>query len=483
MQSILTQGLWQRFKAKFIGDRNFYKMTLLLIVPVIVQNTVTNLVNLLDNVMVGNLGTTHMSGVAVANHLVFVFNLSIFGALSGAGIYGAQYAGAKDCKSFRETIRMRLVVSLGITAAATFILNKWCTPLLSLYLAGEGNPADSVAMLDYGRQYLRIMLWGFLPFALSQCYGSALRETGETKLPMKASVIAVVVNLVFNYILIFGKLGFPALGVKGAALATVISRFAELAVVAFVAHSNPVAFPFFTGLYRPFKIGKTLAKDITVKGAPLFINEFLWSAGMITMTQLLSTRGLAVVGGLNIATTFTNLFGVFFFSIGTAVAIVTGQELGAGNVRSARDQVWKLLLFSVGISAALGILLSISAGGITQIYNTDPEVRRLAASFMRASAIYMPFQAMANCCYFAIRSGGRTLLTMVFDSIYIWVVCIPYTYALVTFTHLGIETVYPLSQMIHVLKALLSLMAVSTGFWARNLTSKEPDSKPLASPG
>lgn len=194
---------------------------------------------------------------------------------------------------------------------------------------------------------------------------------------------------------------------------------------------------------------------------------------MITITQILSTKGLSVVAGLNIASTFANLFGVFFFSIGTAVAIVTGQELGAGNVQSARAQVWKLLLFSVGISSALGIFLSISAGWITQVYNTDMEVRRLAASFMRASAIYMPFQAMANCCYFAIRSGGRTLLTMVFDSVYIWVVCIPYTYALVAFTRLGIQSIYPLSQLIYVLKALLSLAAVSTGFWARNLTSRE----------
>lgn len=472
--SLATKSLWSRFKATFVGDRQFYKMTLLLIVPVIVQNTVTNLVNLLDNVMVGNLGTAHMSGVAVANHLMFVFNLSIFGALSGAGIYGAQYAGAKDWKSFRETLRMRLVVSVGITALATLILMRWQTPLLSLYLAGEGNPADRAAMLAYGQEYLRIMFWGMLPFALAQCYGSALRETGETQLPMFASVIAVIVNLFFNFILIFGKLGFPALGVKGAAIATVISRFAELAIVAFVAHQNRIKFPFFTGLYRRFSIDKTLAKNIAIKGAPLFVNEFLWSAGMITITQILSTRGLAVVGGMNIATTFTNLFGVFFFSIGTAVAIVTGQELGAGNIEGARAQVWKLLLFSVGISSLLGIALMLSAGSITQIYNTETEVRRLAASFMRASAIYMPFQAMANCCYFAIRSGGRTLLTMVFDSVYIWVVCIPYTFALVALTSLGIETVYPLSQLIHILKAALSLAIVSTGFWARNLTAGQP---------
>ncbi len=471
MKAELAITPWSRFKTRFIGDRQFYKMVLALIIPVIIQNTVTNLVNLADNVMVGSLGTAHMSGVAIANHLMFVFNLTIFGALSGAGIYGAQFAGAKDWEGFKQTFRMRLLVSLAITMLAALVFTTWPTILLSFYLKGDGNPAERTAMLVFGQQYLKIMLWGLLPFALSQCYSSALRETGETMLPMIASSSAVAVNLIFNYLLIFGKLGFPALGVQGAAVATVLSRFVEFLVVALVAHKNHLKFPFLVGLYRPYQIDRELAKNIALKGAPLFFNEFFWAAGMITITQILSTTGLAVVGALNIASTFTNLFGVFFFSIGTAVAIVTGQALGAGKPELAREQVWKLLFFSVGISCALGIILSISAHKITQIYNVEVEVRDLATAFMRASAIYMPFQAIANCCYFAIRSGGRTLLTFLFDSVYTWVICVPYTYALVTFTSLQIGAIYPLSQLIHVLKAIISLAVVRTGFWALTLVT------------
>ena len=478
MKAELAITPWSRFKTRFIGDRQFYKMVLALIIPVIIQNTITNLVNLADNVMVGSLGTAHMSGVAIANHLMFVFNLTVFGALSGAGIYGAQFAGAKDWEGFKQTFRMRLLVSLAITMLAALVFTTWPTILLSFYLKGDGNPAERTAMLVFGQQYLKIMLWGLLPFALSQCYSSALRETGETMLPMIASSSAVAVNLIFNYLLIFGKLGFPALGVQGAAVATVLSRFVELLVVALVAHKNHLKFPFLVGLYRPYQIDRELAKNIALKGAPLFFNEFFWAAGMITITQILSTTGLAVVGALNIASTFTNLFGVFFFSIGTAVAIVTGQALGAGKPELAREQVWKLLFFSVGISCALGIILSISAQKITQIYNVEVEVRHLATAFMRASAIYMPFQAIANCCYFAIRSGGRTLLTFLFDSVYTWVICVPYTYALVNFTSLQIGAIYPLSQLIHVLKAMISLAVVRTGFWALTLVtarSNDPD--------
>lgn len=462
-------GLWPRFKAKFIGDRAFYSMVLTLVIPVIVQNTVTNLVNLLDNVMVGNLGTAHMSGVAIANQLMFVFNLSIFGALSGAGIYGAQFAGAKDWESFRETMRFRLLVAVGITAMAVIILAKWPVELLSLYLRGEGNPADSTAMLEYGMQYLKIMLWGLLPFALAQGYSSALRDAGETVLPMRATVIAVLMNLVLNYVLIFGKLGFPALGVEGAAIATVISRVAELLVVVVVSHRKLDRFFFLKGLYRSLHIKGDLVREITFKGMPLFVNEFFWSAGMITVTQILSTRGLAVVGAMNIASTFTNLFGVFFFSVGTAVAIVTGQSLGAGNEELAKQQVWKLMAFAVFLAVILGCTLAICAPWITYIYKTETEVRSLAAAFMRASAFCMPFQAIANCCYFAIRSGGRTFLTMLFDSVYVWIVCVPYTFALVHWTQWSIQVVYPLSQLVHPLKAVLGVIVVGTGIWARNL--------------
>ncbi len=464
MQHITAAKLWPRFRAKFIGDRAFYKMALGLVIPVVIQDTVSNVVNLLDNVMVGRLGTAHLSGVAIANQLMFVYHLSVFGVLAGAGIYGAQYAGAKHWQSFRETLRFKLLASLVITGLALVILTQWPVQLISLYLSGEGAAADSGAMLMQGMDYLRIMLWGMLPFALAQCYSSALREAGETVLHMRASVIAVLTNLVLNYVLIFGKLGFPALGVKGAALATVLSRVTELCVVVVTAHRHRDRFVFLNGLYRSLRIGRDLARNIVIKGMPMFLNELLWAGGMVTITQILSTKGLGVVGALNIASTFTNLFGVFFFSCGIAVAIVIGQLLGAGELEMAKAQVWKLMFFSIMLASVVGTALLISAGWITQIYNTEAEVRALAAAFMRTAAFHMPFQAVAVCSYFAIRSGGRTLLTMVFDCFYTWVITVPYTYALVTFTSWGIERIYPLAQLVHPVKAVLRIMLLSTGY-------------------
>ena len=272
---------------------------------------------------------------------------------------------------------------------------------------------------------------------------------------MRASVLAVLVNLVFNYLLIFGKLGLPALGVKGAAIATVLSRVVELLVVVVTAHKHQDRFPFLKGLYRSARIAKDLAVNITIKGMPLFVNEFFWSAGTITITQILSTRGLTVVGGLNIASTFTNLFGVVFFSCGIAVAIVTGQTLGSGDVELAKAQVWKLMFLAVALASSVGIILAISAGWITQIHRTEVEVRQLAAMFMgsRFHALHghLPLQLFYHPLW------GKDVPHNAFDSVYVFVICIPYTYTLVTFTDLGIESLYPLSQLTQPLKAVLGL--------------------------
>ncbi len=467
MQHALPSG--QRFKNTFIGDKAFYRAVFVLILPVIVQNLATNFVSLLNNVMVGTLGTLHMSGVAIANQLIFVFNLTVFGAISGAGIYGAQFAGAKDWESLRQTFRFKLFVSLAITAIGAAILYFGSDKLISLYLTGKGSPADAAGMLEYGKQYTHIMLFGLLPYSITQCYSGTLRETGETLPPMVASVTAVLLNLTLNYILITGRFGFPALGVKGAALATVISRFVELSVVVLWTKFDRKKFFYMKGVYRSLRIGGALALNIASKSMPLLANELLWSLGITTITQIFSTCGLMVVAGLNIASTITNMFNVFFLSMGSAVAVMTGQALGANDIQLARRQVWKLLFFSVSICVVLASALALSAGEIPNVYNTEPEVRRLATAFIRTGALYMTFSAISHCCYFTIRSGGKTFITMLFDSVFTWVVCVPYTYFMVHHSGLGIELLYLLCNLTEALKCSIGLIVVRSGYWARNM--------------
>lgn len=473
MQQASFRGIWARFKDKYIGDKIFYHTVLALVLPIIAQSMISNFVNLLDNIMVGQVGTVQMSGVAIANQLMFVFNLAIFGAISGAGIYGAQFAGAEDWEGLRQSFRFKLLIAIGITAIGAAIMIFFDDPIISLYLTGKGNAADAAAMLLYGKQYLRVMLLGLLPFALTQCYSGTLREKGETMLPMIAGIAAVLTNLIFNYLLIYGKFGFPALGVVGAAIATVLSRFVELGIVVVRTHKYTGKFFFMKGVYRSFRIKKKLAGDIAAKSLPLMANELLWSLGMTTLTQIFSTCGLMVVAGLNIASTISNLFNVFFMSMGTAVAVMVGQALGADDIPLAKRHVKKLIFFSVCLCIILGSILALCAGIIPNIYKTEPEVRRLATVFMRTSALYMAFNATAHCCYFAMRSGGKVFITFLFDSVYTWLFCVPYVYLMVRYSGLSIELLYPLCFLSDALKCFLGLFIVRSGRWAKNMVDSD----------
>ena len=207
----------QKARRTLIGDKAFYRAVLAIIIPVIIQNSISNFVNLLDNLMVGALGDAQMSGVSIANQLVFVFNLAVFGGLAGPGIFGAQFYGAGDIGGLRNTFRIKLIESIFLLSLAAVAFLGFSRPLISLFLQGDGDPALAEQMLRQGHDYLMVILLGLPAFALTQCYAGTLREMGETRLPMLASVTAVITNAVFNYLLIFGRLGLPRLEVVGAA--------------------------------------------------------------------------------------------------------------------------------------------------------------------------------------------------------------------------------------------------------------------------
>lgn len=456
---------------KYIGDKKFYKMVFAITLPIVVQNGITNFVNLLDNIMVGQTGTEQMSGVAVANQLIFVFNICIFGIMSGAGIFGAQFFGCKNRQGFRDTFRFKLVYGLLATLGGILIFWYFGETLIGLYLHEDGGGGSVESTLSYGMRYLRIMVIGLLPFTLTQAYTSSLREMGKTVLPMRAGMAAIIVNMVLNYVLIFGKFGAPALGVAGAAIATVISRFVEILVVTVVVHKNKAEYPFVQEAYRTLKIPAELQKKIMIKGSPLILNEALWACGMAVLSQSYSTRGLAVVAGINISSTISNVFNVLYLALGNAVGIIVGQLLGAGKMEEARETDTKLIAVSVASCVIVGLLMILAAPWFPQIYNTTDEVRSLATSFIISLAIAMPFQSFCHACYFTLRSGGQTVITMLFDSVYLWLVCIPVARFLTGWTVWSIVIVFFLCQMMDLGKCAIGLFFLKKGVWLRNIVS------------
>jgi len=458
---------------KFIGDKAFYRMVLAVAIPIMVQNGITNFVGLLDNIMVGRIGTEQMSGVAIVNQLIFIYNLSIFGAVSGAGIFGAQFFGCKDHKGVRYIFRFKAYACILLTCIGVGVLCFWGEDLIRLYLHDEGNGQSLEAALAYGKQYLLVMLFGLLPFGVEQVYSSTLRECGETVVPMKAGVVAVLVNCVLNFVLIFGYCGFPKLGVVGAAAATCIARYVQAAIVIIWTHKHVEKMPFVEGVYvRPI-IPLDLTGRVISKGFPLMMNEIMWAAGMAVLMQCYSVRGLDTVAAMNISSTISNLFNVVFLAMGSAISIIVGQLLGAGKMEEAKDTDTKLIAFSVMSCVILGGILVIVAPFFPRFYNTNEEVKALAAAFMRVAAIVMPMHGFIHASYFTIRSGGKTFITFLFDSVYVWCVNFPTAFILSRYTDMNIVLLYLICQLTDLIKCVIGFFLIKKGIWLNNIVSKK----------
>ncbi|MBO5300270.1 MAG: MATE family efflux transporter, partial [Clostridia bacterium] len=392
---------------KFIGDKAFYQKVIKLIIPIIIQQGITNVVNLLDNIMVGTLGTEPMSGVAIVNQIIFVFNLTIFGGISGVSIFGAQFFGIGDNLGVKHTFRFKFIFCVVSTAIALSALIPFGDELIMLFLDNEANAdLDLTITLGYALDYLMIAIIGLVPFMIVQVYTSTLRETGETVAPMIASVISIGVNFVLNLVLIFGFLWIPAMGVRGAALATVIARFIEMIYIVLYTHKNKGKYPFIDGVYRSLKVPLPLVWKIIKTGTPLLLNEVLWSMGTTFVNQNYSTRGLEVVAANNISSTVWNIFCIIMMSMGSAVSILVGQKLGAGEIEEAKDIDRKLIFLSVASNTVIGLLLIASAPFIPLIYNTEQEVYDLATNFLMVAGASLPIHAFIHVTYFTIRSGG-----------------------------------------------------------------------------
>lgn len=458
---------------KFIGDKAFYKRVLAIAVPIMVQSGITNFVSLLDNIMVGRTGTEQMSGVAIVNQLIFVFYLCCFGGFSGAGIFTAQYYGARDNEGIRHTFRYKLWLGFLLVATAVTVFLFFGNDLISLYLRGTNDGGDPAAALAFGGDYLKIMLLSLPAFALVQVYSNTLRECGETVVPMRAGLAAVFVNLGFNYLLIYGKLGFPALGVKGAAIATVLSRVVECTVVAVWTHRHQEKCPYIKGVYKTLAVPFSLVKKFFLTGAPLLVNEALWSAGMAMLAQCYSLRGLNVVAGVNISNTVCNVFNVVFFAMGDAIAIIIGQHLGAKAYDKAKEETARIIAFSVFIATLVGIAIAATSHLFPMIYNTTPEAKQIAARFLIAQAVFTPQIALLHTSYFTIRSGGKTVITFLFDSVFMWVISVPIAFLLSRFTSIYVVWIFVILQAADWIKCVIGIILIRKDVWMHNIVSDE----------
>ena len=472
---LLNRITGSRFGKRYIGDKKFFAAVLAIIVPVIIQNSISNFVGLLDNIMVGAVGTEQMSGVSISNQLIFVFMLCVFGAMAGPGIFAAQYTGAGDDKGVRNCFRLSMYIAFMVSGIAIAVFALFKEQLLSLYINDVDGTGGAEETLSAGMEYMEVMLWGLLPFAVTTAYASILRVTGETKLPMIAAVTAVLINLVFNYMFIFGHFGFSEMKAKGAAIATVISRYLEMLIVVYISHrrlKKSGKYKFLDGAYADIRVPMKVVKNISAKGAPLLVNEFFWSLGVTVLAQQYSLRGLNVVAANTVASTISNLFNVLFLSMGTAASVMVGASLGANDAEGAKLNARRIIAFEIFICVTVGAVMFALAPLMPALFTeTTADVRAIAASMIRVIACIMPINGFAHCSYFILRAGGKTFITLLFDAGYTWFIPVPLAFALVRLTGLEIIPIYLICNAAEIIKVILGYILLKKGIWINNIVA------------
>ena len=454
---------------RIMGNKQFYKNIFQVCLPIILSQLITQFVSLLDNLMVGQLSPAEYNAVAIANQFFFVFMLAIYGALAGPSIFSTQYHGAKNEKGIRECVRYKWLIAFSIFFISLIIFLLFDDQLIKLFIStNDTSNIDPTAILNYSKEYLSIMLIGLVPFVLAEIYSSHLREAKHTIVPMISNITAVLVNLVLNYILIFGNFGCPELGVKGAAIATVISRCVGCLIVVIYAHVNR-KYNFVNAIFKRFFPKKETIVYIFKNSYILLINEILWSLGMTLLNYCFAQSGNDAYTAINITSTFSNLFGLIGTSMGTGMAVILGQQLGAKKFDEAKQDSTRYIAFAIILGVAVGTLMYFLRNTVPQLYDFDDKIIVMAETLIMISAFMVPIRVYSITCYFIIRSGGKVFITFLFDSVFTIVIRFGITYLIVLTTNLSIYYIYLLSELLEIIKIIVGTILVKKGIWLNNL--------------
>ncbi len=447
--------------SKFIGPKQFYKDVLKIAVPLMLQQLITSSVNLIDNLMVGQLGDASLGGVAATNRFYMIAFFATFGILAAAGIFIAQYFGAKDEEHMKQSFRF------SILSAYLVILPFFFLGFLRPQWGIQYFTSDA-GIVSEGIRYMTVASFSLLPLGPVLAMTSAMRSIGETKIPLYAGIVSVLTNAFFNYILIFGHFGFPAMGVVGAAYATVIARLVEVSILLVVMKVK--SFAFSTKISELLHISKLIIRNVSVKAAPLALNEFFWASGMATLFKFYATRGPEVISGMSIAGTTADLFFTLFGGMAVASTVMISQPLGANDLETGRANGYRMLGFSVFLAMCFALMMFGASFVVPHFYNVSSEARMISQNILRIMSVMFWIYMGTAQCYFILRAGGDTKSTFLMDSGFMWFVNIPVVFAFAYLTDFPIFVVYIAGQSTDFLKLSFSYWLVKKEKWVVNLT-------------
>lgn len=454
-------------KSVLFGDKNFYRTLARIAAPIALQQLVTSSVNLLDVLMVGQMGEVSIAALGLSNQVFFLMTVILFGASSGMAIFTAQYWGKRDIVNIRKVLGIGILLAVSISFL--FMLAVLIVPEKVL-----GYYTNDPEVLALGAEYLRIVGWCYIPTAISYTLISVLRSTENVKLPTAVSVFALSMNIFLNYTLIFGNFGMPALGVRGAAIGTTVSRILECLVMIYFAYRMKT--PAAAKLRELFGFDWAFFKNTFKTSFPALLNEGVWAFGITTYNSIYAHIGTEAIAAVNINSTIESMALVVFIGTAHASAIIIGNQIGAGNEAVAYDYGRRIIVLGISGAVLVGVLLIFLRGPILSFYNITEESLFYANRLLLFFSLTL-WVRVSNMTIFigVLRSGGDTRFCLLTETMAVWLVGVPAALVGATVFNLPVYYVYLLAALEEVTKFFVIQGRFRSKKWINNLTEKTAD--------
>ena len=441
---------------------DFYKLLITISIPIVIQNLISSSLNLVDNVMIGQLGETYIAATGLANQIYFIMTLILFGGNSGISIYIAQYWGKKESDKIKSVLSIGILFALFVSTI--FFIIGFVFPTQTLALMSKDT-----AVVSLGASYMRIVSLSYIITAISFAFGFSSRSVGHPKLPMTAAVVSLMINTVLNYVLIFGKFGFPELGIEGAAIATLIARVVEFfIIIGGIYKTIPVLAVSFKNF---FTISSDLVKKVGKTAFPVILNEGFWSLGMTAYALVYARIGTEAVAAVMITNTVNNLFMVVGFGLGNASSVMLGNTLGAGEIEKAIDYNKKFLALSIIGGVIVGaLIMAIGPFLVRNLYQLTPESYDITLKTLFILALFMSFKFYNTIIVIGtLRSGGDTVYSMAMEITSVWLIGVPLAAIGGFVFKLPVYWVVAMVNIEEVFKVLIGLPRLLSNKWAKRL--------------
>lgn len=464
---IVSGKLHQPMKNKslsfLLSDSKFLVKLLKLASPIMLQQLIFSSLGMVDTLMIGQLGDSAVAAVGIANQVFFLVTLLYFGVTSGSAIFTAQYWGQKDIPRINQVLGLSLMISLaggGIFALAALLAPAG---IMGIY-------TKDPAVIWQGSSYLRVIALSYFLTAVTYSYSAILRSIEQVRLPMFVSLIALSLNTLLNFGLILGNFGLPALGVKGAAYATLIARLVETGLTVTLVYFRKL--PLAARFQELFRWDRIPFMKFFRTTLPVILTEIIWSLGTTTYNAIYAHISTESIAAYNIAMTLDRLVFVIFIGLAHACAIMIGNQIGTGNTEAATIYGKKYMLIGLIGAAFSGLLIFLLKNPILSLYRVTPQTLDFANRILLVMIFSLPIRSLNLIVLIGIlRSGGDTLYAMLIDAGIIWIIGVPMALLGAFILHLPVYLVYTLVMADEITKLLLGLRRFFQGRWAHTLTA------------